>query len=181
MRTLPTRRSSDLHASMPIFNAWCDRTPMMIFGATGPVDAHRRRPWIDWIHTSKDQASMIRNYIKWDDQPASPQAAVEAVLRANQITRSAPRGPVYICLDAGLQEAPLTEEILVPDVTRFAPAPSPAAPQDQVLKAMQAIRAAKFPLILMGRVSRQQEDGHRRVHLAQTIDPVALNRENDPR
>jgi hypothetical protein len=44
---------------MPIFNAWCDRTPMIIFGATGPVDAHRRRPWIDWIHTSKDQAPKI--------------------------------------------------------------------------------------------------------------------------
>ena len=75
-----------MHATMPIFNAWCDRTPMIIFGANGPVDAHRRRPWIDWIHTAKDQASMIRNYTKWDDQPASPQAAVESVLRANQIT-----------------------------------------------------------------------------------------------
>ena len=100
-----------MHASMPIFNAWCDRTPMVIFGATGPVDAHRRRPWIDWIHTSKDQASMIRNYTKWDDQPASPQAAVESVLRANQITRSRPYGPVYICLDAGLQESSLAEAI----------------------------------------------------------------------
>ena len=88
-----------MHASMPIFNAWCDRTPMVIFGATGPVDAHRRRPWIDWIHTSKDQASIIRDYTKWDDQPASPQAAVESVLRANQIARSVPYGPVYICLD----------------------------------------------------------------------------------
>ena len=117
-----------MHATMPIFNAWCDRTPMIIFGATGPVDAHRRRPWIDWIHTSKDQASMIRNYTKWDDQPASPQAAVESVLRANQITRSAPYGPVYICLDAGLQESALTEEVSVPDPARFAPAPSPAVP-----------------------------------------------------
>jgi benzoylformate decarboxylase len=62
---------------------------------------------------------MIRNYTKWDDQPASPQAAVESVLRANQISRTAPYGPVYICLDAGLQEAPLTEEISIPDAARF--------------------------------------------------------------
>jgi thiamine pyrophosphate-dependent acetolactate synthase large subunit-like protein len=169
-----------MHASMPIFNAWCDRTPMMIFGATGPVDAHRRRPWIDWIHTSKDQASIIRNYIKWDDQPASPQAAVEAVLRANQITRTAPRGPVYICLDAGLQEAPLTEEILVPDVARFTPAPSPAVPQRQVEQALKAIGAAKFPLILMGRVSRKQEDWTRRVRFAEAIGAVVLTSSNDP-
>ena len=110
-----------MHATMTIFNAWCDRTPMIIFGATGPVDAHRRRPWIDWIHTSKDQASMIRNYTKWDDQPASPQAAVESVLRANQITRSAPSGPVYVCLDVSLQEEPLTENVSIPDPARFAP------------------------------------------------------------
>ena len=169
-----------MHASMPIFNAWCDRTPMIIFGATGPVDAHRRRPWIDWIHTSKDQASIIRDYTKWDDQPVSPQAAVESVLRANQITRSAPYGPVYICLDAGLQEAGLTEEISVPDPARFAPAPAPAAPRASVLKALKAIDEAKFPLILMGRVSRKQADWDRRVRFAEAIGAAVLTSSNDP-
>ena len=168
-----------MHATMPIFNARCDRTPMIIFGATGPVDAYRRRPWIDWIHTSKDQASMIRNYTKWDDQPASPQAAVESVLRANQITRSAPYGPVYICLDAGLQESSLTEEVSVPDPARFAPAPSPAAPHASVLKALKAIDKAKFPLILMGRVSRKQADWDRRVRFAEVIGAAVMTSSND--
>ena len=36
-----------MHATMAIYNAWCDRVPMLIVGATGPVDAARRRPWID--------------------------------------------------------------------------------------------------------------------------------------
>jgi benzoylformate decarboxylase len=169
-----------MHASMPIFNAWCDRTPMIIFGATGPVDAHRRRPWIDWIHTSKDQASIIRDYTKWDDQPASPQAAVESVLRANQIARSAPHGPVYICLDAGLQESCLTEEISIPDPARFAPAPSPAVPHASVLKALNAIDKAKFPLILMGRVSRKQGDWDRRVRFAEALGAAVLTSSNDP-
>jgi thiamine pyrophosphate-dependent acetolactate synthase large subunit-like protein len=169
-----------MHASMPIFNAWCDRTPMIIFGATGPVDAHRRRPWIDWIHTSKDQAAIIRDYTKWDDQPVSPQAAVESVLRANQITRSAPYGPVYICLDAGLQEAGLTEEISIPNPARFAPAPAPAAPRASVLKALKAIDQAKFPLILMGRVSRKQADWDRRVRFAEAIGAAVLTSSNDP-
>jgi benzoylformate decarboxylase len=169
-----------MHASMPIFNAWCDRTPMIIFGATGPVDAHRRRPWIDWIHTSKDQASIVRDYTKWDDQPASPQAVVESVLRANQITRSVPYGPVYICLDAGLQESPLTEAISIPDAARFAPPPPPAAPRDSVTKALKAIDKAKFPLILMGRVSRKQGDWDRRVRFAETIGAAVLTSSNDP-
>jgi thiamine pyrophosphate-dependent acetolactate synthase large subunit-like protein len=169
-----------MHASMPIFNAWCDRTPMIIFGATGPVDAHRRRPWIDWIHTAKDQASIIRDYTKWDDQPASPQAAVESVLRANQITRTAPCGPVYICLDAGLQESPLPEGVTVPDPSRFAPAPPPAAPRPSVLKALSAIDKAKFPLILMGRVSRKPADWDRRVRFAEAIGAAVLTSSNDP-
>ena len=169
-----------MHASMPIFNAWCDRTPMVIFGATGPVDAHRRRPWIDWIHTSKDQAAIVRNYTKWDDQPASPQAAVESVLRANQITRSAPYGPVYICLDAGLQESSLTEEISIPDPARFTPAPSPGASRESVLRALKAIEKAKFPLILMGRVSRKQADWDRRVRFAEAIGAAVLTSSNDP-
>jgi thiamine pyrophosphate-dependent acetolactate synthase large subunit-like protein len=169
-----------MHASMPIFNAWCDRTPMIIFGATGPVDAHRRRPWIDWIHTAKDQASIIRDYTKWDDQPASPQAAVESVLRANQITRTPPYGPVYICLDAGLQESPLTEEVAIPDAARFVPPPSPAVPQESVLKALKAIEAAKFPLIFMGRVSRKQADWDRRVRFAEAFGAAVLTSSNDP-
>jgi thiamine pyrophosphate-dependent acetolactate synthase large subunit-like protein len=168
-----------MHATMPIFNAWCDRTPMIIFGATGPVDAHRRRPWIDWIHTSKDQASMIRNYTKWDDQPASPQAAVESVLRANQITRSAPYGPVYICLDAGLQESSLSEEVSIPDPSRFAPAPSPAVPHGSIDKALKAIERAKFPVILMGRMSRKQDDWDRRVRFAEAIGAAVMTSSND--
>src|SRR6201996_1806561 len=55
-----------MHASMAIYNAYCDRVPMLIIGATGPVDAARRRPWIDWIHTSGDQGALIRPYSKWD-------------------------------------------------------------------------------------------------------------------
>ena len=33
-----------MHAAMSIYNAWCDRVPVLVFGATGPVDAAERRP-----------------------------------------------------------------------------------------------------------------------------------------
>jgi thiamine pyrophosphate-dependent acetolactate synthase large subunit-like protein len=64
-----------MHATMAIFNAWCDRMPVIVIGATGPVDAMRRRPWIDWIHTAADQGALVRSYVKWDAQPASAGAA----------------------------------------------------------------------------------------------------------
>src|SRR5579884_3573173 len=65
-----------MHATMALYNAFCDRVPMLVIGATGPVDAARRRPWIDWIHTAADQGALVRNYVKWDDQPASVEAAL---------------------------------------------------------------------------------------------------------
>src|SRR5215510_16250795 len=99
------------HASMAMFNAGCDRMPVVVLGATGPVDAAKRRPWIDWIHTAADQGALIRNYTKWDDQPASPAAAREAIMRACWMANSEPQGPVYINLDAELQEAPLEKPL----------------------------------------------------------------------
>ena len=60
-----------MHATMAIFNAWCDRVPVIVLGATGALDATRRRPWIEWIHTARDQGALIRNFTKWDDQPSS--------------------------------------------------------------------------------------------------------------
>jgi len=169
-----------MHATMTIFNAWCDRTPMVIFGATGPVDAHKRRPWIDWIHTAADQGAIIRNYIKWDDQPASPQAAVESVLRANQIARTAPFGPVYVCLDVGLQEESLQEDVRIPDASRYAAPKAPFAPSAVVKQAREVLKKAKFPVILMGRMSRGQADWDRRVKLAEALNAPVLTSSNDP-
>ena len=110
-----------MHATMAIFNAWCDRMPVLVLGATGPVDAPKRRPWIDWIHTARDQGALIRAYTKWDDQPASAEAAREAVLRACWLARTAPMGPVYVNLDAGMQEAPLADPLPPIDASRFVP------------------------------------------------------------
>ena len=163
-----------MHATMSIYNAWCNRSPMLIFGANGPIDADKRRPWIEWIHTTKDQASMIRDYIKWDDEPQSAQAAVESVLRANQITRTAPYGPVYVCLDVGMQESEIQGEIHIPPVDRFGEAPPPAVPDAIVDDIMAAIKAAKCPLMLVGRVSRNQKEWDRRVELAEALGLVVM-------
>src|ERR1041385_7080766 len=110
-----------LHGMMAMFNAWCDRAPMMVLGATGPLASEKRRPWIDWIHTMRDQASLLRSFVKWDDQPSSPDALVESLARAFQLTRAQPTAPVYVCLDAGLQEAKLDSAPAWPELSRLAP------------------------------------------------------------
>src|SRR5256884_3437814 len=123
------------HATMAIFNAWCDRTPVVILGATGPVDAAKRRPWIDWIHTAADQGAIVRDYTKWDDQPASPAAARESILRANWMSNTAPMGPVYINLDAEMQENKLVDPLPPIDVKRFRPQTVTAASPELVKEA----------------------------------------------
>src|SRR5437870_8212834 len=124
-----------MHAAMAIFNAWCDRMPVLVLGATGPVDAPKRRPWIDWIHTARDQGAIVRNYTKWDDQPASPASAREALIRATWIANTAPMGPVYINLDAEMQEAKLPEPLPPIDAARFMPQADPTVSADLIEKA----------------------------------------------
>jgi thiamine pyrophosphate-dependent acetolactate synthase large subunit-like protein len=158
-----------MHGSMAIFNAWCDRVPMLILGATGPWDAARRRPWIDWIHTASDQGALVRDYTKWDNQPGSVAAAYEALMRASQMAQTAPRGPTYVNLDAALQEAKIGPLPALPDVARFAP-PDPVFPnQASVKEAARLLSGAKNPAILMGRVTRSEADWKARVALAEKL------------
>jgi thiamine pyrophosphate-dependent acetolactate synthase large subunit-like protein len=158
------------HATMAMFNAWCDRMPVVVLGATGPVDAMKRRPWIDWIHTARDQGALVRGYTKWDDQPASPGAAREAILRGTWIANTAPQGPVYINLDAEMQEAKLAEPLPPLDAARHTPAVATAAPAELVRQAATLLKSAKRPVILAGRTSRSKHAWQARVSLAEALN-----------
>src|SRR5690348_7997507 len=159
-----------MHASMAIFNAWCDRMPVVVLGATGPVDAAKRRPWIDWIHTARDQGALIREYTKWDDQPAGPAAAREAILRGTWIANTAPRGPVYINFDAELQEAKVAEPLPPIDVARYMPEVVTAAPAELIRQAADMLKGAKQVLLLAGRASRSAAAWDARVALAEALN-----------
>ena len=158
-----------MHGSMAIFNAWCDRVPMLVLGATGPWDAARRRPWIDWIHTASDQGALVRDYTKWDNQPASVPAAYEALMRAVQIADTAPRGPTYVNLDAALQEAKIGALPPLPDVARFRSPPSVVPSKETVQAAAQLLSGAKSPAILVGRVNRSEAAWKARIALAEKL------------
>jgi acetolactate synthase-1/2/3 large subunit len=165
-----------MHATMPIFNAWCDRTPVLIIGATGAWDAAKRRPWIEWIHTCSDQAGLIRNYTKWDNQPGSVLAAAEALLRASQIAQTAPRGPVYVNLDVTLQEQELERLPDLPDVSRFPVPQSPQPAANSMSAAARLLSDAKRPVMLAGRCSRRLDAWKARVALAEKLEmPVLTN------
>ena len=163
-----------MHASMAIFNAWADRTPVLVLGATGPVDAAKRRPWIDWIHTAQDQGALVRHFVKWDAQPASPKAAQEAIARAVIMSNTAPQGPTYVCFDAAVQEAPVNDRPPRLDRTRY-PQPAGGRPLARdVRQVLEWVRAARRPVVLMGRVSRNTADWEQRVRLVESWGALVL-------
>ena len=163
-----------MHATMAVFNAWCDRIPALLIGAVGPVDAAKRRPWVDWIHTSRDLGALVRGYTKWDDQPGSVGAALEAIVRAYRIAMTAPQGPVYVCLDAALQEEHLASPVTMPALERFAVPASASPAHDAVADAARLLGGARRPLMMMGRVSRNAHDFERRVALAERLGAIVL-------
>ena len=141
-----------LHASMALFNAWADRASVLVYVGTGPLDAARRRPWIDWIHTVNDQGALVRDFTVWNDQPTSPEALLASTDRAWAEIHRPPVGPGLISLDVDLQELPVDGAAFADRLARPAPpvarvAPDPAAVEEIV----RGLRAAKAPLFVTDR------------------------------
>jgi thiamine pyrophosphate-dependent acetolactate synthase large subunit-like protein len=163
-----------MHATMAIFNAWCDRIPILLLGAVGPIDSTMRRPWVDWIHTSRDLGALVRGYTKWDDQPGSIAAALEAIVRGWRIAQTPPQAPVYVCLDAALQEEGPAPPAPLPALERF-PMPATGVPSPETVKQTAALlERANRPLLMVGRVSNDPADFERRVALAERLGAIAL-------
>jgi acetolactate synthase-1/2/3 large subunit len=157
-----------LHANMAIYYAYIDRAPVFIIGATGPMDETKRRPRIDWIHTAQDQGEAVRAYTKWDYQPHTIDGVPESFARAYSVMMTEPRGPIYICYDAWLQEQPLDREIKMPPAGA-ARAPTQMAADPKALEeAAGLIAAAEKPVIIAEYVGRAQAGFHALVELAET-------------
>src|SRR6202048_2871617 len=52
------------HASMAIYNAYCDRVPVYIV-LGNILGIEYRRGSADWYHSVQDAAAMVRDYTKW--------------------------------------------------------------------------------------------------------------------
>ena len=121
---------------------------MLVLGGTGPLDASHRRPWIDWIHTAQVQAQIVRDYVKWDDQPQGAQSVAESLLRY-QIAMTDPKGPVYLCFDVELQESPLPADFQLPDLAYYRPPAAPAGNAAVLAEAAKALLDAESPVVVV--------------------------------
>ena len=137
-----------LHAPLAVYYAYIDRCPVFLMGATGPMDEKLRRPFIDWIHTAFAQGSAVRDFTKWDYQPGGIHGVPDSFARAYSIMMTEPQGPVYMVYDAGLQEAPLTENIAIPPPSAVKVPPRLHADPKLIDQAADMLTAAEYPVLL---------------------------------
>jgi len=97
-------------------------------------------------------------------------AAREAVLRANWIANTAPRGPTYVNLDAEMQESKLTEAVSPIEAARFMPPVENVPAPGLIRQAADILRNARRPVILAGRVSRDLNAWKERIALAEAVN-----------
>lgn len=139
------------HASLAIFNAFVDRVPMLIIGGSGPRAEEDRRPWLDWIHTGMPQGALVRDIVKWDAEPTTMYGVRESLQRGMRMARTGPQGPVYLSVDAGLQEQPVDGDhpsLPPPEVDPI------TAPPEVVSEVAARLRSAERPLITVDRPVR---------------------------
>ena len=162
------------HASMAIYNAWCDRVPMIVI-AGNTADATKRRPGVEWIHTSVDQASMVRDFVKFDDAPASLQHYAESFMRARSLAVTPPMEPVLIIADGELQEVPIEsrQALRIPKLVEVSP---PEGDAHAVARAAEILLAAKNPVIVVDRAARSQEGVDLLVKLAEALNAPVIDR-----
>ncbi|HSE89978.1 MAG TPA: thiamine pyrophosphate-binding protein, partial [Candidatus Binatia bacterium] len=161
------------HAAMAVYNAWCDRVPVVMF-AGNFLDAEKRRPGVEWYHCVQDPAALLRDFIKWDDQPLSLQHFAESVMRGYKIATTVPMGPVLITADGSLAEGPIYDEkkLRIPKLTISIP---PQGDSGAVAEAAKLLVAAENPVILADRASRSQEGIKRLVELAEALNAPVID------
>jgi thiamine pyrophosphate-dependent acetolactate synthase large subunit-like protein len=162
------------HASMALYNAWVDRVPLIMFAGNG-IDATTRRPGVETIHSAQDPAAMVREFVKWDDQPGSLQHFAESTVRAYKIAMTAPMEPVMICLDMDLQEHGIAhpEKLRIPKMTRVS---QPQGDTAALREAAKLLVAAEHPLIIADRAVRSAQGLKLMVDLAEALGaPVVDN------
>jgi thiamine pyrophosphate-dependent acetolactate synthase large subunit-like protein len=154
------------HASMALYNAWCDRVPVFMIVGNG-LDANKRRPGTEWNHSVQDAALMVRDYVKWDDYPMSLQHFAESAVRAYKIAMTPPREPVLLVADIDLQEDAIhAEGLKIPKLARSLP---PQGDRAALAEAAKWLTSAETPVIIADRVARDQQGIRDLVALAEAL------------
>lgn len=161
------------HSAMAVYNAWCDRVPVMMF-AGNSLDAATRRPGVEWYHSVQDAAAMVRDFTKWDDVPMSLQHFAESSVRAYKIANTGPKGPVLVVADLDLQERPAEHQAAL-KIPPYSPSVPSQGDSGALSDAARMLVAANAPVIIVDRAARDQEGVRRLVKLAEALNAPVVD------
>ncbi len=161
------------HASMALYNAWCDRVPVYMMIGNG-IDADKRAQPAEWVHAAIDPGALVRDFLKWDDQPASLQHFAESAVRAYKVSTTVPMGPVLLSLDVELQEGPIADRdsLRIPRFSRVIP---PVGDGAALAEAARLLVAAEHPVLLCDRMARTPAGMARLVELAEALQCAVVD------
>jgi acetolactate synthase-1/2/3 large subunit len=151
------------HAAIPVY---------IVLGNT--LDATMRQPGFEWLHSVQDAAAMVRDYVKWDDTPASLQHFGESAVRAYKIAMTPPYGPVVIVADTELQERPVPDGsvLRVPKLTLPSP---PQGDSGAVAEVARLLVSATNPLLVADKMARTAAGLQHLVELAELLQAAVIN------
>jgi len=155
------------HAAMAIYNAWCDRVPVIVMGGTD-LDASKRPPGVPTFHSAQDINALVRDFTKWDDQPVSLQHFAQSFVRAYKLAMTPPHEPVMLALDCGLQEQTLHDKASL-KIPRYVPTAPPQGDMNAVREAARLLAGAERPLIIADKYARTAEGVKLLVQLAEAL------------
>jgi len=171
------------HATMAIYNAWCDRVPLIVVGGND-LDAAKRPPGVPTFHSAQDINALVRDFTKWDDTPVSLQHFAQSFVRAYKIAMTPPYGPVAIALDAGLQQDTIHENGERLYIPRYVPMTPPQGDANAVREAARLLANAQNPVIVVDRAARSEDGIRLLVALAEALQAPVVDqggRMNFPR
>ncbi len=161
------------HASMALYNAWCDRVPILAF-CGNIIEADKRLPGAEWVHSAVDPLAMVRDMLKYDDQPASLQHFAESAVRAVKIATTPPMGPVMLSLDAELQENPIENRAGL-RIPKYTPVIPPVGDPGALAEAARLLANAENPVIIVDRMTRTPAGLERLVAFAEALQCAVVD------
>jgi acetolactate synthase-1/2/3 large subunit len=161
------------HATMAMYNAWCDRVPVIVMGGN-IIEANKRGPGAEWVHSAIDPGAIVRDFVKWDDQPTSLQHFAESAVRAYKVAMTPPMAPVMLSLDAELQENPIAdaETLKIPKLSKVIP---PQGDTGALAELAKMLVNAETPVIICDRLARTPAGMTRLVELAETLQCAVID------
>lgn len=137
-----------------IANAFTSRIPLLVIAGRSPYTEEgstaSRNLRIHWTQEARDQGGLVRQYVKWDFEIRRASQTEVALMRALQIARSEPRGPVYLVVPREVSIETSTSERVPMDP--YEPGPSPKALE----RVQELLKTSERPAIVTWRVGRRE-------------------------